>query len=224
MSSSRTDAEATTLVHARSRGVPRLINIICDATLVFAYAEERRQIDASLVREALQELETTGVLSAVDGTPAVGTTTPAPAATAPPEPVATAPIGIVASSGVSAAVAGPRVDLAATSGRVLDARNWPPAPARPAGSDERRQEALDHREEALRQRERELAEQRRVLAEEYRLLRARHQPTAPLGTGGTAARRASGSGRDGRPEGLWRWLKRVMLGVSHQGVVDGNTR
>src|ERR671939_1123526 len=37
--------EATTVIHARSRGVPRVINIICDAALVFGYAEERRQID-----------------------------------------------------------------------------------------------------------------------------------------------------------------------------------
>ena len=33
------------LVHSRSGGVPRIINVICDATLVFGYGEERRQID-----------------------------------------------------------------------------------------------------------------------------------------------------------------------------------
>ena len=31
--------EATDLIHARSRGVPRIINVICDAALVFGYAE-----------------------------------------------------------------------------------------------------------------------------------------------------------------------------------------
>ena len=46
----------------RSRGVPRIINVICDAALVFGYAEERRQIDLPLMREVLAELETTGVL------------------------------------------------------------------------------------------------------------------------------------------------------------------
>ena len=52
----------TDLIHARSRGVPRIINVICDAALVFGYAEERRQIDLPLMREVLAELETTGVL------------------------------------------------------------------------------------------------------------------------------------------------------------------
>ena len=33
-----------TSIHARSRGVPRIINVICDAALVFGYAEERREI------------------------------------------------------------------------------------------------------------------------------------------------------------------------------------
>src|SRR6476646_6068988 len=56
--------EATTLIHARSRGVPRIINVICDATLVFGYAEERRIFDAPTIREVLAELETTGVLPA----------------------------------------------------------------------------------------------------------------------------------------------------------------
>src|SRR5688572_22138186 len=52
--------EVTDTVHSRSRGVPRIINVICDATLVFGYAEERRQIDLPLMREVLAELETTG--------------------------------------------------------------------------------------------------------------------------------------------------------------------
>ncbi len=54
--------EVTDLVHARSRGVPRIINVICDAALVFGYAEERRQIGLPLIQEVLVELEATGVL------------------------------------------------------------------------------------------------------------------------------------------------------------------
>ncbi len=54
--------EATALVHGRSRGVPRIINVICDAALVFGYAEDRRTFDGATIREVLQELETTGVL------------------------------------------------------------------------------------------------------------------------------------------------------------------
>src|SRR3954466_13595961 len=56
--------EATDLIHARSRGVPRIINVICDAALVFGYAEERRTFDAATIREVLAALETTGVLPA----------------------------------------------------------------------------------------------------------------------------------------------------------------
>src|SRR6185503_15342728 len=56
--------DVTDMVHARSRGVPRIINVICDAALVFGYAEERRTFDAPTIREVLTELEDTGVLPA----------------------------------------------------------------------------------------------------------------------------------------------------------------
>jgi len=95
--------------------------------------------------------------------------------------------------------------------------------------------ALDRRQEALDRRERELANQRRILAEEYRLLRAgRPRAEAVIDPGamasastlGTRTGMATGtSARDARaPEGLWSWLKRVMLGISPQGVVDGRAR
>ncbi|MBP7570060.1 MAG: AAA family ATPase [Acidobacteria bacterium] len=54
--------EVTDRVYARARGVPRLINVICDATLVYAYAEDRRAIEAALMDEVFAELEATGVL------------------------------------------------------------------------------------------------------------------------------------------------------------------
>jgi len=54
--------DATDQIHRRSRGVPRIINVICDAALVFGYAEERRVFDGPTIVEVLDELETTGVL------------------------------------------------------------------------------------------------------------------------------------------------------------------
>src|SRR3954467_3664456 len=54
--------DATDLIHRRSRGVPRIINVICDAALVFGYAEERRLFDGPTIVEVLEELEMTGVL------------------------------------------------------------------------------------------------------------------------------------------------------------------
>src|SRR5919112_6225609 len=72
--------DVTDAVHARSRGVPRIINVICDAALVFGYAEERRQIDLELIEEVLEELETTGVLPpigrTVSGSPVAGSPVP----------------------------------------------------------------------------------------------------------------------------------------------------
>jgi putative secretion ATPase (PEP-CTERM system associated) len=58
--------DVTDLVHLRSRGVPRIINVIADATLLFAYGVDRRDIDESITREALDELDATGVLASYE--------------------------------------------------------------------------------------------------------------------------------------------------------------
>src|SRR5213083_2327904 len=70
--------EATDLIHLRSRGVPRVINVICDAALVFGYAEERRIINRAVVSDVLSELETTGVLPPPAEAPAAVPDEPAP--------------------------------------------------------------------------------------------------------------------------------------------------
>jgi len=48
--------EALGTVYARSRGVPRLINLICDRALLAGYVRGLRTIAASLVREAAEEV------------------------------------------------------------------------------------------------------------------------------------------------------------------------
>src|SRR5689334_9345770 len=53
---------ATNRIHERSAGVPRLINVIADATLVFGYGEERCEIDEPLVLDVITDLDSTGVL------------------------------------------------------------------------------------------------------------------------------------------------------------------
>ena len=55
--------DVTEQVHERSRGVPRIINVIADATLLFAYGVDRRTIDRAIAEEALAELDATGVLA-----------------------------------------------------------------------------------------------------------------------------------------------------------------
>jgi putative secretion ATPase (PEP-CTERM system associated) len=54
--------DVSAAVHARSGGVPRLINVICDAVLLCGYAEEQRLIDLSLVHTAVEELESSSIL------------------------------------------------------------------------------------------------------------------------------------------------------------------
>ena len=198
---------ATDLVHARSRGVPRLINVICDAALVFGYAEERRQIDQEVVAEVLGELESTGVL-------------PRPESATAQELVATR---------LSAAAPGhvEHVAAAGAAGRVLDARHWPPTGTR-AVDDGARTAALDQREQSLRQREHELEQQRRVLAEEYRLLRSQRESLRPTASSMTETRRPVQSPvahtvslGSVRTEGFWGRVRRVMLGGS-QPITEKN--
>jgi putative secretion ATPase (PEP-CTERM system associated) len=58
----RFSPDATDLIYQVTGGVPRLINVVCDATLVFGYAEERHSIDGALLEEVIRELEATGII------------------------------------------------------------------------------------------------------------------------------------------------------------------
>lgn len=46
---------ALRLLHASSRGIPRLVNQLCDTALVYGYAEQRRRIDAALMYEVIRD-------------------------------------------------------------------------------------------------------------------------------------------------------------------------
>ena len=48
--------EAKRLIHRRSGGVPRLINVICDRALLGAFAEGKSRIDRKLARQAANEV------------------------------------------------------------------------------------------------------------------------------------------------------------------------
>lgn len=187
--------EATDAIHDRSRGVPRIVNVICDAALVFGYAEERRAVDLELVQEVLGELEVTGVLppvGATNVTESAPVSAPSARAAAAPKP-AGAPVA-------AAAQAAPAVSAATRQDASV------------------RNALLDQREQALRQREKELAEQRRILAEEYRLLRARATTPAQAGLGSApAAVRVQVQPLrmpEDRPETFWQRIKRIMLGAT----------
>jgi putative secretion ATPase (PEP-CTERM system associated) len=198
--------EATDAIHSRSRGVPRIVNVICDAALVFGYAEERRSIDLTLVQEVLGELEATGVLPPVGFT---NMTESAPHAAALAEVAASAPPAGIARTTPIAAVSTRRSPQA-----MPTATASLPAPLRQDLSV--RNEVLDQREQSLKQRERELAEQRRILAEEYRLLRSR--ATAPIDPfarpSSVRVQLPPVAHTHARPETFWQRCKRLMLGVT----------
>jgi putative secretion ATPase (PEP-CTERM system associated) len=198
--------EVTDLIHHRSRGIPRIINVICDAALVFGYAEERREMDEPLIQEVLSELEATGVLPA-QGTPTESgvaeATEPVPMSESMDTPAQAAATPAPHPRGVTIAEAHAELKLRATYEEAA-----------------RRAADIEQREQALRQRERELAEQRRILAEEYRLMRMQRAPqrAAPQVASGTMRVQVPGSQSrytPSRPEGFWGWVRRVTGTTGH---------
>lgn len=229
--------DVTALIHARSRGVPRIINVICDAALVFGYAEERHQIDSALMGEVMVELEATGVLpstaamevlereAARRDQPAIGggTALASPRTDVSMPAAASVPAPAFPVSSAVAAVAG----LHAAASSAPPARAAASELARASEAIAGRIAAIDQREQRVAQRERELAEQRRVLAEEYRLLRAQRpapQPTplTPSSTVRVAVPRPSAPTRfePERPDTTWGRFKRFVLGHAATAVED----
>ncbi len=83
------DAGAAKVIHAACRGVPRLINQLCDYALVYGFAEEKPLIDEGIVREVLEDRREFGVFSDPDAAPA--SQTRAPVAQAGPAPAGAPP-------------------------------------------------------------------------------------------------------------------------------------
>ena len=48
-------------IHEASRGVPRIINIICDTCLVYGFAQMAEKIDSSIVDEVIEDKKEHGV-------------------------------------------------------------------------------------------------------------------------------------------------------------------
>jgi putative secretion ATPase (PEP-CTERM system associated) len=64
--------DVTDLIHLHAGGIPRTINVIADALLLFGYGEEQKVITVELAREVLDELAETGVI----GSPAIDESRP----------------------------------------------------------------------------------------------------------------------------------------------------
>jgi general secretion pathway protein A len=192
--------EATDLIGRYGEGLPRKINVIADAVLLFGYGEDKRNIDAPLVQEVLHELEATGVIVP----PAAMAK---PAATA----VAASPKGPALQETAAAA------ETAAAGARRLQPSD-PPAPATVAGPkgpalQEAAQRELSMREARLATKERELAERQRVLTEQYRLLKSRESQVAK-----TSAAKAAWPPKRTPPPArqeltFWARVRRAMLGL-----------
>jgi putative secretion ATPase (PEP-CTERM system associated) len=163
----RFPADAAAVVHRRSAGIPRVINVICDAVFLFGYAEDRHQIDRALIEQTVAELEANDVL------PTVRSSEPAPAAVPSSTPVSTSVSVPEVPQGGPAAAA--RRDLSSAA----------------VGEAAIRSARLDERESRLAQRAMELEEQSRIVADQYRALRsmsavaapAMPEPTEPAGGG-----------------------------------------
>ncbi|MGE3955569.1 MAG: XrtA/PEP-CTERM system-associated ATPase [Vicinamibacterales bacterium] len=70
--------DVTDLIHLHSEGLPRKINVIADAVLLFGYGEEQHTIGVELTLEAIEELEQTGVIQSPDRARAARTPQPVP--------------------------------------------------------------------------------------------------------------------------------------------------
>jgi len=221
----------TERIHQRSNGVPRLINVIADATLVFGYGEERSEIDEALIEEVIADLDATGVLgprpnanrheSVVPVVPAVSDTFRAGLNATDAAFRTTTPTATSASAFVSDV--GPAVRTAEEQKLARELAEL--------------EQALRRREQEMEIRERELAEQRRVLADQYRLLRGQPpaqpaaaaaaawppvSPTAKAPVAPTAYTPAPafGSYHMKRRPSLWRRVKKTLLGTPEPILED----
>lgn len=75
-------SEALEIVHRYSRGIPRLINIICDFIMLSAFAEETRQVAGEMVQDIVGDLD----FERNYWNPACADVSPQPVDAAPPPP------------------------------------------------------------------------------------------------------------------------------------------
>lgn len=84
--------EAVTRIAAVSTGIPRVVNVLCDACLVTAYATNVHEVTPNIVEEAWTDYSRlVGDLAAIAVSRPAATTTPIPVAPVPLTPVAAAP-------------------------------------------------------------------------------------------------------------------------------------
>ena len=204
----------TDRIHARSGGVPRLINVIGDAALVFGYGEERAVIDESLIEEVIADLDATGVLGPRSNPNRHASVVPA-------EPIAE----VRPAAGEVWLKTDTTYDGTTYEGTTPQ-RVIAPPPV-PSGASRANSQALAARESAVKERERdiaarerEVAEQKRVLAEQYRLLNAQSTQPAAAAWPPAYVRSATLHPREKRRRGFWRRAKQLILGTPEPVLED----
>jgi putative secretion ATPase (PEP-CTERM system associated) len=189
----------TDRIHERSGGIPRLINVIADATLVFGYGEERCEIDEGLIHDVIADLDATGVLGLQPNPERRDSVVPV-------EPVVAQPVA--AQAAVTQPVAAPSAlpAAAAAGAAAMPGVHETPSSIDPQLADRERQ--LREREQVIVDRERDLAEQRRVLAEQQRIMRT---VAAPVPQPVAAAAAAMAAAEPAPPPASTHWPPRREL-------------
>jgi general secretion pathway protein A len=93
--------ETTNRIAEYSRGIPRLINVLCDSALVYGFADELETIDTDILGNVYEELKALGIFTGYDAKPS--------ADPLPPKSVAGGP-----------AASDPRIDFLAGKAQLLD--------------------------------------------------------------------------------------------------------
>ena len=80
------DTETIDRIAVYSRGIPRLINVLCDSTLVYGFADELKTISTSILENVYEELKALGTFTGYDAKPSASPASPIPAAASTPAP------------------------------------------------------------------------------------------------------------------------------------------
>lgn len=64
-------AKSCSLIWYYSRGVPRVINSLCDTALVYGFAEQQREIDPDLIKDVVRDRKTGGLFQTREDEPPV---------------------------------------------------------------------------------------------------------------------------------------------------------
>ena len=71
------------LISLYSRGIPRLINILCDSALVYGFADEVETISTPILENVYEELKTLGTFTDYDAKPSASPPSPVPSPAVP---------------------------------------------------------------------------------------------------------------------------------------------